>query len=66
MIDISQDRINAQVIYRFALAQVVCTSKCLLNNSKQNITSLSLFVGTIIAMTVRAILNKNRNFTLFR
>ena len=40
----SADRINAQVIYRFALAQVECTS----NNFKQNITSLSLLVGTTI------------------
>ena len=43
-----QDRINTQVIYRFALAQVGCTSYCLLTNCKQKITSLSLFVGTPI------------------
>ena len=34
-----QDRINTQVIYRFALAQVECTGYC-----KQNITSLALLV----------------------
>ena len=43
-----QDRINTQVIYRFALAQVGCTSYCLLTNCKQKITSLSVFVGTTI------------------
>ena len=42
-----QDGFNTQVIYRFALAQVECTSYNVLpNNCKQNITSLSLLVGT--------------------
>ena len=39
------DRINIQLISRFALAQVV---NVLLNNCKQNITPLSLLVGTIV------------------
>ena len=44
-----QDRINTQVICRFGLAQVECTSKF----CKQKITPLSLLAGT----TVNAILN---------
>ena len=32
-----QDRINTQVIYRFALAQVKCTRSVLLSNSKKKI-----------------------------
>ena len=43
-----QDRIDTQVIYRFALAQVECTSYFLLNDCKQNIASLSLLVGTTV------------------
>ena len=39
---------RTQVIYRFALAQVEGTSECLLNNCKQNITSLSLFAGMTV------------------
>ena len=38
--------INTQVIYRFALATSECTSKYL----KQNITSLSLLVGTTVVL----------------
>ena len=34
------DRINKKVIYRLVLAQVKCTSIVLLNNCKQNITTL--------------------------
>ena len=58
MIDISlvyKSYPHAQVIYRFALAQVGCTSKCLLNNGKQTITSLSLFVGTTIRYNIISI-----------
>ena len=40
------------MINRFALAQVGCTSLCLLNNCKQNITSLSLLVGTTVAAAI--------------
>ena len=40
-----QDRINTQVIYRFALAQV--------NNCKQNITLLSLLVGTAVVPSTK-------------
>ena len=36
------------MIYRFALGQVEFTSNVLLNNCKQNITSLSLLVGTTV------------------
>ena len=37
------------MIYRFALAQVECASQTLPNNyCKQNITSLSLMVGTTV------------------
>ena len=36
-----QDRINTQVIYRFALAQVECTCQCFTYNYKQNMMSLS-------------------------
>ena len=39
------DRINTQVVYRFALAQV----NDLLNNCKQNTTSLSLLAGRTVA-----------------
>ena len=42
------DRINTQVIYRFALAQVKCTISVLLSNCKQSITSLLLLVGTTV------------------
>ena len=45
-----QDRINTQVIYRFALAQMECKVSVLLNNWKQNITSLSLLVGTTVLL----------------
>ena len=43
-----QDRIYTEVIYRFELAQVECTFDVLLNSCKQNITSLSLLVGTTV------------------
>ena len=43
-----QDRINTQMICRLALAQVECTNLISLNNCKQNITSLVLFVGTTV------------------
>ena len=36
------------MIYRFELAQVEGTSNVLLNNCKQNITSLSLLAGTTV------------------
>ena len=42
------DRINTQVIYRFALAQVKSTISVLLSNCKSSITSLSLLVGTTV------------------
>ena len=43
------DRSLAVLIYRFALAQVECTSECLTNsNCKENMTSLSLLVGTSV------------------
>ena len=43
-------RINTQVVYRLALAQVVCTHKLkfYLYDCKQNITSLLLLVGTTV------------------
>ena len=53
-----QDRINTQVIYRFALAQVGYSCKGLLNKIKQKITSLSLFVGTTIPGVVHICLFK--------
>ena len=43
-----QDRINKQVIDRFALAQVKCTRECLPSYCKHSITSLSFLVGTIV------------------
>ena len=55
-----QDRINTQVIYRFALEQVGCTSSCLLTNCKQKITSLSLFVGTTIHIACVTVIIPNR------
>ena len=36
------------MIYRFALAQVECTINILLNNCKQNTTSLSLLAGRTV------------------
>ena len=36
------------MIYRLALAQVECTYLILLNSCKQNITSLSLLIGTTV------------------
>ena len=45
---IPRDRINTQVIYRFTLAKAECKSHVLLNNCKQNITSLSLLVGITV------------------
>ena len=45
-----QDRINTQVNYRFPLAQMECKVSVLLNNCRQNITSLSLLVGTTVAI----------------
>ena len=48
-----QDRINTQVIYRFALAQIECKVSVLLNNCKQNNTSLSLLVGMTVATCMR-------------
>ena len=42
------DRINTQVIYWFTLAHMEYTSHVLLNNCKQNITSLSLLVGMTV------------------
>ena len=42
------DRINTQVIYPFALAQVEYLDKCLHSNCIQNITSLSLLVGKTV------------------
>ena len=56
-----QDRINTQVIYRLALAQVERTSSILLNNCKQNCTSLSLLVGT----TVEVFSSEKSRKTLF-
>ena len=50
-----QDRINTQVIYRFALAEEKCTVNVLLNNCKQNITSLSLLVGTRVYTSIQKI-----------
>ena len=43
-----QDRINIQVIYRFAIAQMECKVNVLLNNCKENIMSLSLLVGKTV------------------
>ena len=45
------DMINTQVIYRFALTQMGCKVNVLLNNCKQNITSLSLLVGTTVPVS---------------
>ena len=42
------DRINTQVIYRFALAQVECEVNVSLNNFKQNMTSLSILAGRTV------------------
>ena len=42
------DRINTQVIYQFALAQVECKVNVLLNNCKQNTTLLSLLAGRTV------------------
>ena len=41
-----QDRINAQVKFRFALAQV----ECALGNCERSIPSLSLLAGTVVAV----------------
>ena len=41
---------NTQVIYRFALAQWCVQVNVLLNNCKQNTTSLSLLVGTTVML----------------
>ena len=38
------------MIYRFALDQTECTSYFLFSNCKHNITSLSLLVGTTVAL----------------
>ena len=46
------DRINTQDIYRFTLAHEECKSHVLLNNCKQNITSLSLLVGTTVPFVI--------------
>ena len=46
------DRINTQVIYGFALAQMECTINVLVNNCKQNISSLSLLVGTTVEQDI--------------
>ena len=43
-----QDRINTQVAYRFASAQVECTRWCFTYHFKQNTTSLSLLVGMTV------------------
>ena len=48
--------------YRFALAQVGVQEKCLLNNGKQNITSLSLLVGTTVAGSCLCIYIKQRYY----
>ena len=45
---IARSLVYTQVIYRLALGQVECTGECLLNYCKQNMTSLSLSVGTIV------------------
>ena len=48
-----QDRIDTQVIYQFALALVESTVYIVLNNCKQNTTSLSLLVGTTVNLVFR-------------
>ena len=53
------DRINTQVIYRFALDHVACTNHVLLNNCNQNITSLSLLVGTTVYNVIISLLTTN-------
>ena len=53
-----QDRINTQVIYRFALAQVNCTRKLYISNCKQSITSLSLLAGTTVQCNVLSHMKK--------
>ena len=45
-----QYRINTQMIYRFALAQVGVQVNVLLNNCKQNIASLSLLAGMTVGI----------------
>ena len=49
-----QDRINTQVIYRFELAQRSVQVNVLLNNCKQNNTSLSLLVGTKVQWLLKS------------
>ena len=44
--------LSTQVIYRFALTQMECKVSVLLNNCKQNTTSLSLLVGTTVHLFV--------------
>ena len=46
------DRINTHLIYRVALARVGCAGKCLLDNCRQDIASLSLNIGTTVVITV--------------
>ena len=49
---IGNDRINTQVIYRFALAQGSVQG----NNCKQNITSLSLLAGRTVDRVTRLLI----------
>ena len=53
-----QDRINTQVIYRFASAQVSVQDNDLLNNCKQYTTSLSLLVGRTVVHSEKIVIMK--------
>ena len=50
--------------YRFALAQIECKVNVLLYNYKQNITSLSLLVGTTVLFDHKNINIGNRSITI--
>ena len=57
--------INTRMIHRFALAQVECTTQCLLNDCKQTMASLSLLVSTtvvpIFVLSVQYTLDRYRS-----